>query len=144
MVNAICEGLRPAARSLVGRLSLKHLAAVLRGVDLMITVDSGPMHIAAALGTRVLALFGPTDPARNGPWSPEDMCVSRHGVCECFHLRRCRAARWCLDDVQPGEVAAAVERRLDAVTSRPRAGSPPTSQLGHLPSHPPPTSNLGT
>lgn len=48
--------------------SLVELAALLRGAALVVTGDTGPMHLAAAVGTRILALFGPTDPAINRPW----------------------------------------------------------------------------
>ncbi len=54
-------------RSVAGKLTLKELAAVLGLADIMVTVDSGPMHMGAAVGTPVVALFGPTDPARTGP-----------------------------------------------------------------------------
>jgi ADP-heptose:LPS heptosyltransferase len=95
-IAGICAGLGPRSRSLAGRLSLKHLAAVLARADLVVTVDSGPMHVAAAVGTRVLALFGPTDPARTGPLGagrvlrrslPCAPCLRRH--CQIADTRRC-------------------------------------------------------
>jgi lipopolysaccharide heptosyltransferase I len=92
--------------------SLPDVLALLRHASLVVSGDTGPLHLAAAVGTPVVGVYGPTDPARNGPWAADDVCVSRHDVCECFHLRRCRAARWCLDSVTPHEVAEAVERRL--------------------------------
>lgn len=62
----------PLAWDLVGRLSLKELAALLRRVRLLLSNDSGPMHVAAAVGTPVVALFGTADPGshprRWGPW----------------------------------------------------------------------------
>ncbi len=52
-----------------GKTSLKQLAALLSRAELLITNDSGPMHLAVAVGTPVVALFGPTDPIRTGPYS---------------------------------------------------------------------------
>lgn len=51
-----------------GRTSLLELGGLLRELDLLITVDSGPMHMAAAVGTPTVAIFGPTDPVRTGPY----------------------------------------------------------------------------
>jgi len=60
------------ARSIGAELApptnLRQLAAVLRDAKLVIGGDTGPLHLAAALGTRVVGLYGPTNPARNGPW----------------------------------------------------------------------------
>jgi heptosyltransferase I len=93
---------------------LGDLLALLAGASLIVSGDTGPLHLAAALGRPVVGLYGPTDPARNGPWSPDDVTVSRAATCRCSHQRRCSAARWCLDDVSVDEVAAAVDRRLAA------------------------------
>ena len=113
MAAAICDGLRQAPRSLVGRISLKTLAAVLRSADLMITVDSGPMHIAAALGTPVLALFGPTDPARTGPLGCGRV-LRRPLPCSPCLQRRCQIAetRRCMRDLDVQEVLAAARELL--------------------------------
>jgi heptosyltransferase I len=94
--------------------NLGELLAYLAEASLVISGDTGPLHLAAALGRPVVGLFGPTDPARNGPWAAADVTVSRHAVCQCHHARRCEAARWCLDDVSVDEVAAAVARRIEA------------------------------
>ena len=55
------------AEPMVLRPALKELAALLAGAKLVVGADTGPLHLAAALGTPVVALFGPTDPERNGP-----------------------------------------------------------------------------
>jgi heptosyltransferase-1 len=101
----IAAGVSPAPRSLVGRLSLKQLAAVLGEVDLTITVDSGPMHIAAAMGTPVLALFGPTDPARTGPLGPGTVLQRSLPCIPCLQ-RRCRIPDTyrCMRDLTVDEV----------------------------------------
>jgi ADP-heptose:LPS heptosyltransferase len=56
------------AVSLVGKLSLEQAVCLYRRAGVLVTGDSGPMHVAAALGTKLVALFGPTLPERTGPW----------------------------------------------------------------------------
>jgi len=80
--------------------------------------DTGPTHIAAAVGTPIVGIYGPTRPARNGPMSPRDVTVSRDQVCQCHHLRRCKLDRMCLLDIDTAEVLDAVERRLAAEAAR--------------------------
>jgi lipopolysaccharide heptosyltransferase I len=96
------------------RTTIADLVALARGAALMVSGDTGPTHIAAALGTPIVGIYGPTRPARNGPMSPLDITVSRDTICQCHHLRRCRLDRMCLLDIEVAEVAAAVERRLSA------------------------------
>jgi len=92
--------------------SIADLVALSRGAALFVSGDTGPAHIAAAVGTPIVGIYGPTRPSRNGPWSPDDVTVSRDAVCECHHLRRCRRETMCLSDIQVDEVWKAVERRL--------------------------------
>ena len=109
----IGAGLDPAPLSLVGRLSLKELAAVLGGSDLMVSVDSGPMHMAAAMGTPVVALFGPTDPRRTGPLGAGSV-LQRPLPCSPCLQRRCRIAdvHRCMRDLGVAEVLTAVRALL--------------------------------
>jgi heptosyltransferase I len=83
-----------------------------RAAALMVSGDTGPLHIATAAGTPVVAIFGPTDPNRNGPWSADDVVVSRFGACGCHYVRRCEQSSWCLADVTVAEVTAAIQQRL--------------------------------
>jgi lipopolysaccharide heptosyltransferase I len=92
--------------------SIADLVALSRGAALFVSGDTGPAHIAAAVGTPIVGIFGPTRPSRNGPWSRDDVTVSRDAVCQCHHLRRCRLQTMCLEDIQVDEVMQAVERRL--------------------------------
>jgi heptosyltransferase-1 len=79
---------------------------------LMVSGDTGPIHLAAAMQTPVVGLYGPTWPERNGPWDPADGVVSRARECVCHHKRQCQRDVMCLDSVSVEEVAAAVTRRL--------------------------------
>ena len=97
------------------RTSIADLVSLIRGAALMISGDTGPTHVAAALGTPIVGIYGPTRPSRNGPWAPGDITISRDAVCQCHHLRRCTRERMCLLDVETAEVLDAVERRLAAV-----------------------------
>jgi lipopolysaccharide heptosyltransferase I len=112
-VGAILRGLDPPPLSLVGRLTLKELAALLGEVELMITVDSGPMHVAAAMGTPVVALFGSTDPVRTGPVGPGTVLHHALPCSPCLH-RRCRIPDTyrCMREITAGEVLAAARRLL--------------------------------
>jgi lipopolysaccharide heptosyltransferase I len=92
--------------------------ALARGARVMVSGDTGPTHIAAAVGTPLVGIYGPTRPERNGPWQARDVTVSRADVCQCHHLRRCRRPTMCLLDVQVDEVLQAVERRLAAEPTR--------------------------
>ncbi len=79
---AVCKKLesllpRGSVRNLCGKTSLVELGGVLQAMDLVITVDSGPMHMSAALGTPTLAVFGPTDPLRVGPYGSQHRVVRR-------------------------------------------------------------------
>ena len=97
------------------RTSIGDLLALIDGATLMISGDTGPTHLAAALGTPIVGIYGPTRPSRNGPWAPADITISRDSICQCHHLRRCTRERMCLIDVEAAEVLDAVERRLAAV-----------------------------
>jgi len=98
--------------------TIADLVALARGAVLMVSGDTGPAHIAAAVGTPLVGIYGPTRPARNGPISPRDITISRDEVCRCHHLRRCTQRRMCLLDVGVEEVAGAIERRLAIEMSR--------------------------
>ena len=100
------------AAELCPRTGITDLFGVARGAALMVSGDTGPLHIATAVGTPVVALFGPTDPLRNGPWSPFDAVVSRFEQCSCHYQRRCRRPQDCLGDIGVDEVMAVVEQRL--------------------------------
>jgi lipopolysaccharide heptosyltransferase I len=113
----VVAGARGAA-VLSPKTTIADLVALARGAVLMVSGDTGPTHVAAAVGTPIVGIYGPTRPARNGPMSAHDVTVSRDAICQCHHLRRCTRDRMCLLDIEVAEVLAAVERRLSAEPTR--------------------------
>jgi heptosyltransferase I len=87
--------------------------ALIRGATVMISSDTGPIHLAAAAGTPIVGIYGPTSPKRNGPWSGADINVSRYSACVCHHKRRCSGRIWCLDEITVDDVFQAVVVRLE-------------------------------
>jgi heptosyltransferase-1 len=79
---------------------------------LFVSGDTGPLHLAAAAGAPIVSVFGPTNPARNGPIAAEDIAVSRYDACGCRYDRRCHQQVWCLATLPAAEVCAAVQRRI--------------------------------
>ena len=76
--DAIIGAMRAPALDLVGKDTLKQLPALLARADLVMTPDSGPMHIANAMGTAVLGLHAASNPLRSGPYSSVRYCVDRY------------------------------------------------------------------
>lgn len=100
------------AASLLPPTTIADVVALARGAAVMVSADTGPAHIATAVGTPLVGIYGPTRPSRNGPMGRLDVTVSRDTICQCLYLRRCRQARMCLLDIEVDEVVGAVERRL--------------------------------
>ncbi len=92
--------------------------------QLFLSGDTGPLHLACAMGAPVVALFGPTTEHRNGPWDDRDVSISRYDQCPCHYQRVCRlrsdgasasqGRQWCLGTITVDEVTAAISRRVAA------------------------------
>lgn len=97
-----------------GRTSLAELGGILQRADLVIANDTGPMHLAASLGRRVIALMGPTDPRRTGPYGTGHRVFSTRPLCSPCFSKVCRnpAGQVCLQDVRPTDVYAAAVAML--------------------------------
>ena len=104
MVKDIING-RKNLFSAAGRLTLLELSALLKEARAMVTVDSGPMHIAAAFGTPIVALFGPTSTAKTSPRSsgPVKLVTSRMDCAPCFK-RSCDIKPNCMETITAAEV----------------------------------------
>ena len=100
------------AASLAPPTSIGDLAILMRDAALAVSGDTGPLHIAAAMGTPLVGLYGPTWPERNGPWDPKDHAISRADKCVCHHKRHCVRGAPCINEISVEQVVAAAESRL--------------------------------
>ncbi len=98
--------------------SVLELAALAKACRLFLAADTGPLHIAGAMGAPLVAVFGPTDPARNGPWSAEDEVVRRIPACAPCHKRSCDIHQDTMKKILPSAVLEAASRRLASSAAR--------------------------
>ena len=109
--------MREQPLNLAGKTSLTQLAALLERADLLITGDSGPMHMAAAVETPLIAIHGPTDPALSGPVSRRATILRSDIWCSpCYQARDTADGRFftthCMKDILPTQVFAVVQEKL--------------------------------
>lgn len=113
--KTIAEAAPGRCLDLTGRLTLAEMVEWIRRCDLMVTNDTGPMHVAAALQKPIVALFGPTDPRRTGPYRQSDGVLQTTTLpCVPCLKSRCFRSRQmeCLENVSVSAVIQAVEQRL--------------------------------
>jgi heptosyltransferase-2 len=99
------------AASLVGRDRSETLPALLADIDVLVAGDTGVAHLAAALGTPTVTLFGPTDPALSAPRGPGTVVRHRVPCAPCFY-RSCPIEHPCMRDITAAEVAEHVQAAL--------------------------------
>jgi ADP-heptose:LPS heptosyltransferase len=109
------------AWSLAGKLTLGQAACLYGRARLMLTGDSGPMHIAAALGVPLVALFGPTLPEQTGPWGQAHMVVQAIRPAH-HHVYRSDPEQTHMRAIDPATVLAAIRRQLRASEPNRRGG----------------------
>ncbi|MCD6570118.1 MAG: glycosyltransferase family 9 protein [Deltaproteobacteria bacterium] len=93
--------------NLVGKTSILELKEVLAGSKAVVSCDTGPMHLASALGKDVIALFGPADPKRTGPFRGE--VIQKNVWCNPCNAKRCRDPI-CMTAITPEDVMERLER----------------------------------
>ncbi len=109
--EAVRKAMRRPAAVLCGETNLQELTGVLAQLSLLLTNDSGPMHVASALGTPVVAIFGPTDWRETAPFGPGRSEIVRETVaCSPCKLRDCPIDHRCMTRVGVGAVLAAAGR----------------------------------
>ena len=103
--------------NLCGRISLPEMVEWLRLSKLMITNDTGPMHVAAALGTPLVALFGPTEPRRTGPYGQLDSVLRINLPCSPCLKSYCAYEKpdECLKAISPAMVFDNARKKLEAL-----------------------------
>lgn len=115
MAAVVSQG---AAHHLCGRTSLRELAALIERAAIVVTADSTPMHLAAALDRPLVALFGPTNPARTGPYGRSADVLRIDLKCSPCYLKKlsqCRFDHACMQQLEVEHVADAVGMRLDTL-----------------------------
>jgi heptosyltransferase II len=116
--NAISAEMRRPPVDLTGKTAIADLPAVLSLCDLFIGNDSGAMHVAAAVGLPVVAVFGPTDPHGTRPVTPRCAVVQEKAYCSPCFLRRCPIDHRCMTKVTSDMVDAAVRPWLSTIQVR--------------------------
>ncbi|TAK05878.1 MAG: lipopolysaccharide heptosyltransferase II [Candidatus Manganitrophaceae bacterium] len=102
--NRIVQQMKQPAINAAGRTTLPELAELIRRAECFICNDSGPMHLAAAVGTPVVALFGPTDPRKIGPYGAGHQVIRKGISCDGCHRNRCVRENECMRAISVEEV----------------------------------------
>ncbi len=112
IIKEISKKMKNKAVNLSNRTNLRELAAVLKKARLVVTNDSAPLHLACSVGARVVAIFGPTDPARYGPTGGFDRVVMKKIFCSPCESAECRFNYECMRVITPDEVYEAAVAAL--------------------------------
>ena len=108
-VQDILSRMKSSAADLTGKTSLKTLAALYDTADLLISTDTGPMHLGAAVNTPVVALFGPTAPWRTGPMGDNHQVIRASLPCSPCFKRQCSTCD-CMNHIGVDQVLEGVAR----------------------------------
>lgn len=115
---AIAAEMRQPPINLTGKTTIGDLPALLSECHLFLGNDSGAMHVAAAVGLPVVAVFGPTDPLGTAPVTPRCTIVQEKSYCSPCFLRRCPTDHRCMTQVTPAAVSAAIKPWLAGLEVR--------------------------
>ncbi len=113
LVKEICQGLPSPVINLAGLTSLRELACLIKLSSVLLTNDSGPMHMAAALGTPLVALFGSTSEVVTGPYKTGTV-IHKHVECSPCYQRVCPIDFRCMKRIETDEVYDAIMKYLYA------------------------------
>jgi lipopolysaccharide heptosyltransferase I len=111
LAEEVVDASKGMAVSLSGKTDLKGLIEIIRCARFMVCNDTGPMHIAAALGVHVFALFGPTNPLRTGPYGSTHSIVKQAMPCSPCYKKSCKTIA-CMDMIKTEEVIKLIQEFL--------------------------------
>ncbi len=117
LVKEICQGLPSPVINLAGLTSLRELTCLIKLCSVLLTNDSGPMHLAAALGTPVVALFGSTSEVVTGPYKTGTV-IHKHVECSPCYKRVCPIDFRCMKKIEADEVYEAILKSLNHDTEK--------------------------
>ena len=112
LIKNICAGLSKRIINLSGKTTLRELASLLSICSVLLTNDSGPMHIADSLGTPLIALFGSTSPRLTGPFHQGRHVIQKQTPCSPCFKRKCPIGLPCMEKIETEEVTQAVLKQL--------------------------------
>jgi heptosyltransferase-2 len=112
------------ALNVAGKTTVRELMALIKRCNFFITNDSGPMHIAAAFGVPLVAIFGPTDHTGTSPWSSNSVVVRRECECAPCKLRECPIDHRCMTRVTVDDVVKAGSELMDGLKADAAAPEP--------------------
>ncbi len=123
IAREILDHLKGGGIDLTGKTELLHLAALLERCNLLVTNDTGTMHMATAVGTSVVAIFGSTDAKTTGPWGEGHRVIRKDVACSPCLKRLCPTDHRCMELITVDEVEEVVENQLRSLLSKKTPGN---------------------
>jgi ADP-heptose:LPS heptosyltransferase len=104
IVMSVAGKMKNKHQNFVDKTNIRQLASLLKRSSLLITNDSAPMHLGCAVGTKVLAIFGPTDPKKYGPTGEFDTVINKKLFCSPCEVAACKYGHECMKLISADEV----------------------------------------
>ena len=121
LAEEVAEGI-PRAVHIAGKLPLRRFAGVIKECKMLLTNDTGPMHLAAAMNTPLVAIFCPTDPKLCGPYKAKNaLVIQSEQTCTPCLQRKCRHP-FCFEQIAPEEVIEAIDKFLHTLETETENG----------------------
>lgn len=113
VIESVMKKMKERPHNLAEKTNIRQLAALLKGAKLLVTNDSAPLHLGCAVGVKVLALFGPTDPRKYGPTGEFDIVMNERLSCAPCERAACKHNYECMKLILPDKVFEAAKMMLE-------------------------------